>query len=157
MKLTYSRGFTLVELLIALTVLGTLLAIAWPSAQGTRARWAVRAAGDAFVARHSMARAIAVRYGRVAELHIDAAAGRVWAEVDTSATGSGVKDTVGPVLDLSDDFGVTTTSTGSVLCFDGRGMSTERAGCDADGVTLTFALQGHVDTVTTSAVGKVLR
>ncbi len=103
---------------------------------------------------HSLARSTALQYGRVAELHIDAAYARFWVEVDTNSTG--VSDTVGPLHDLGGGQ-LTMTSNRSLLCFDARGMATARDACDPGDATITFSLQGRGDTVTITALGKVLR
>ncbi len=152
-----TRGFTLVEAMIAVAVLGILLAIAWPAFRAAQARSAVRSAADVFVLRHSMARSAALRRGRVAELHIDAAGGRLWVEVDTAAIGAGVKDTVGRVVDVAQEFAVATTSTRSLLCFDARGLATQVAGCPPGDVKVVFKRGEYTDSVTTTVLGKVLR
>ncbi len=152
-----ARGLTLIEVLVALVVMGTAGAIAWPAFRSAQEQKAVRSAADEFVLRHSMARSIALRRGRLVELHIDAAAGRFWVEVDTSALRTGVRDTVGPVLDVTDELGVTVTSTRNLLCFDGRGLATLAAGCSPGDATVVFKRAGYVDSVTTTSLGKVLR
>lgn len=152
-----ARGFTLVEVMIAVAVLGILLAIAWPPFRAVQARSAVRSAADVFVLRHSMARSTALRRGRVAELHIDAAGGRLWVEVDTAAIGTGVKDTVGRVVDVALEFAVSATSTRNLLCFDARGLATQVSGCPPGDVKVVFERQGYTDSVTTTVLGKVLR
>lgn len=54
------RGFTLIELLIALTVLGTLLALGWTGLRTFREASALRAAARQVVAELSLARRLAV-------------------------------------------------------------------------------------------------
>jgi len=150
-----NRGFTLTELIVVLILAGVAMAIVSPSLGRAFRRTGVRAAVDEFASTHSLARAAAVRYGRVAELHIDAGNGRFWVEVDTSTAG-GVKDTVGVVKYVS-SHGVSVTSNRTILCFDGRGLPTTRGSCQAADATLVFSSGGRTDSVTVSALGRVFR
>ncbi len=95
-----------------------------------------------------------MRFGRLAELHVDASTVRFWVEVDTS--GAGVLDTVGLLHDLGGGR-LVMTSTADTLCFDARGMATGVGSCDGPSATITFALDASEDTVTITALGKVLR
>ena len=152
-------GFSLIELLIVLTMIGALAAIAIPPLARSGQASLPRLAADKFSASHALARATAIRSGVMAELHIDASYGRFWVEVDT--TGAGNRDTVGLVRDVASD-GVTLTSTRSLLCFDARGMPYTRktsagALCDAADATLSFTAGEHSRAVTITALGKVIR
>ena len=148
-----NKGFTLIEMLIVLTVLGVMVAVAMPSMVTAFRQRATRGAVDRLAMAHGLARATAVRFGRVAELHIDAANGRFWVEVDTS--GTGIRDTVGLMNDLAGQ--VTMSSNRSLLCFDSRGLVTTRGQCDPGNVTVQFSMQGRTDTFQTTVLGKVLR
>lgn len=154
-----ANGVTLMELLIVVVVLAAIGAIIGPGL----ARWyrtrAVAAERDQFVSTLRFTRSTAVRYGRMAELHIDASNNRYWIELDTSGTNQ--RDTIGSIRSMSN--AVTAfTSTRQLLCFDTRGLPTTQttsagASCDAADVTVIFTVQGEVDTVQTTALGKVLR
>ena len=146
-------GFTLIEMLIVLTVMGTLVAILLPSMVTAYRQRATRGAVDRLAMTHALTRATAIRSGRVAELHIDAANTRFWVEVDTS--GTGIRDTVGLMTDLAGQ--VTMTSTRSLLCFDSRGLTTTRNACEAGDALVEFSLEGRTDTLQTTVLGKVLR
>ncbi len=146
-------GFTLIEMLIVITVMGVLVAVVMPNMVTSFRQRATRGAVDRLAMTHGLARATAVRFGRVAELHIDAANGRFWVEVDTS--GTGIRDTIGVVNDLSGQ--VTMLSTRTLLCFDLRGLTTTRNACEAGDALVQFSLQGRTDTLQTSVLGKVLR
>ena len=151
-----TRGFTLLELLVVTILLGALTLTALPLIGPARGRAAVRHAVDEFRAVHSLTRATAIRYGRVARLHIDNAAGRFWVEVDTSLTNSGVMDTIGTVRDVSNNL-VTVTSTQDFLCFDGRGLATPVWDCPPGSAIVIFSRDKFADTVSVSVAGKVLR
>ncbi len=151
-----NTGFSLMELVIVVTLFAILLAIATPLLVDTLQAERVRSAVNRFVAAHSLARATAIRNGRTAELHIDASAARFWVEVDTSVAETGVMDTVRTVHDVSDG-GMVMTSTRSLLCFNGRGVATSVGACGAGDVLAVFTATGRVDTVSTSPLGKVVR
>ena len=148
-----NKGFTLIEMLIVLTVMGVILAVAMPSMVAAYRLRATRGAIDRLAMAHGLARATAVRFGRVAELHIDAANGRFWIEVDTS--GTGIRDTVGSMNDMAGQ--VTMTSNRTLLCFDLRGLTTTRGACEAGDALVTFFSRGRTDTLQTTVLGKVLR
>jgi prepilin-type N-terminal cleavage/methylation domain-containing protein len=150
-------GFTLTELLIVMVIIAVTLSVATLPVARYYRQEVVRGAADQFVSHHSLARHIALRYGRLSELHIDASGKRFWIEVDTTAT---LRDTIGVVKTIND---VTITTGGvSLLCFDARGLPstrTTRLGqvCQGPAATVTFALPAHTRTVTITALGKVLR
>ena len=150
-----NAGFTLLELLIVLTIVGTVVVVTGPSLfemlRGERTRSAV----SQFVGAHSLARATAIRYGRVAELHIDVANARFWVEVDTSLAG-GVMDTVRTVHNVGEG-GLVMASNRSLLCFDFRGLATTAGACEAGSALVVFSVAGLADTVTATVVGKILR
>ena len=149
-----NKGYTIVEIVVVMTLAGAALAIATPSLPSAYRRTAVRSAVDEYMSTHSLARAAAVRYGRTAELHVDSN-GRFWVEVDTSSTG-GVTDTVGVVKNLSDE-GVALTDYRSIVCFDSRGVPTTRGACEPMDATMIFSSKSLVDTVTVTVLGRVLR
>ncbi|HYT70068.1 MAG TPA: GspH/FimT family pseudopilin [Gemmatimonadales bacterium] len=150
----WERGFTMIELAIVLVIAGLIAGVAGPKLADGLRQQSVRAAADQFVLAHSLARSTALRYGRVAELRIDAAGTRFWVEVDTS--GTGVRDTVGFVRNPA-DAGVKMTSTRTLLCFDARGLATTGGACQPGDATVVFASSSRAATVRVTTLGKVLR
>ena len=153
-----SKGFTLIELLIVITIIGAMTAIALPKMVNMFQGRAVPNAADQFVATHTFAKATAIRLGRLAELHIDAANNRYWVEIDTSGTGNRMKP--GGYRYVTDNVGM--TSNRSLVCFDQRGLPTTRTttaglSCQAADLRAIFSLGSRTDTVQTTALGKVLR
>ena len=146
-------GFTLMEVLITLTAASILMSMASVSAAGLRHQSEVRGSSYRYVAKHSLARAVAVRMGRTAQLRTDQAGRRVWIEVQR--TGSTQRDTIGGVEYFDSRIGFSSSRT--VLCFDGRGLAKTGGGCGAPDVTVVFSLAGRADTVRTSAIGRVIR
>ena len=150
------NGYTLVELLTVIVIAGVAASIGMPLLTKSYPQRAVRLAGDQFVSAHALAKATAIRYGRLAELRIDAAGRRFWVEVDTSSTGVVQKDTIGPIRSVIDG-GLIMSSDRSLLCFDARGMPSLRTGCQAANTVVTFAMGSSARSVRTTALGKVLR
>ena len=148
-------GFTLIEAVLGLVVLGILLALAIPRIDNGLRRARLQSAGAELTTAHFLARTSAMRYGRPAELHIDAPNGRFWVQVDTSIAG-GTSDTVGAIHRMS-SAGITVTSTRAILCFDRRGLAYTAGTCEAPDATITFSLAGRTDTVRTTAIGKIVR
>jgi Tfp pilus assembly protein FimT len=149
-------GFTLLELAIGCAVVGLIGIIAVPRLLDSYRRQATIVAADRFVRAHELARATAVRYGRVAHLHIDPVGGRFWVDVDTS--GTSIRDTIGPIHYDLKDLNVQMTSADSLMCFDARGLpSTTASKCQAQNVMLVFSSSGRYDTVNITTLGKVLR
>jgi Tfp pilus assembly protein FimT len=150
------EGLTITELVLVIVFLAVLLAIAIPRIDTGLQRAHLQGAAAELTTAHFLARASAMRYGRPAELHIDAANGNFWVAVDTSLAGSGTKDTVGPVHRMA-AANVTMTSTRSILCFDRRGLAYTFGTCEAPNALITFSLSGRTDTVQTTAIGKIIR
>ena len=147
-------GFSLAEQLVTVTIIGLLAIIAAPSFSDALHSRAASAASDQFVMAHGLARSTALRYGRVSELHIDAPGTRFWIEIDTS--GLGERALVTHMRTVDGD-GLTMTSNRSLLCFDPHGLSSTTGNCEPGDATLIFTSADKVDTVRTTALGKVLR
>ena len=146
-------GFTLVELMYVVTIIALLAGLAFPRMGQTWDQFAVRGAADQFRSAHQKARTAAVRYGAVAELHIDASTEQFWVQIDTTVTGSGVMDTIGNVVDLSESK-VNLRATLSLICFDARGLVAAVAGCPSTGALVVGFFRGSsTDTLRVTASG----
>lgn len=156
MNIAYGRrsGFSLAEQLVVVTIMGLLAVMAAPSFYDAMHRRAASAASDQFVMAHGLARSTALRYGRVSQLHIDPATARFWIEVDTSGTGENALVTHTRTVA---DGGLTMTSNRALLCFDPHGLSSTNGNCEPGDALLVFTSADKVDTVRTTALGKVLR
>ena len=150
------RGFTIIDMIITTGLVGVVTAFGAPELQNALRRRTVQAAGDQFTTAHALARATAIRYGRVAQLHIDPAARRFWIEADTSADDIGQRATVWYERTLADP-GVQMSSDRTVLCFDARGLANDVAPCQAGDAEVVFNTIDVADTVRTTVLGKVLR
>ncbi len=152
-------GFSLIELLVVVALVGIMATVSMPST----ARWLQRQEADRaareFVLAHALARATAVRRGRLTEFHIDPSTVRFWIEVDTNAAAP--RDTVGVVRNLASRR-LFMTSNRTLLCFDARGLPTTRmtsAGlaCQTGDATVGFKAAGHLKTVQFTPLGRVDR
>ena len=150
------RGLTVIELLMVLSVIGIVAATGGPKVTAVMQRRTTASIADQFVLAHSLTKSTALRYGRVAQLHIDAPGKRFWIDVDTSANGLGQRATIADVRDVSAS-GVQITSTRTLLCFDARGIASTLGSCEQGDAQVVFADGLMRDTVTTTTLGKVLR
>ena len=146
----------MLDIMIVITFVSLLAGVTFPRIADVQSRFAVRGAVVAFMSAHSLARATAIREGRVAELHIDTANAQFWIEVDTTAAGTGTMDTIGIITEVGGQ-GVTLSSTQSLLCFEGRGMPSTASGCATSGAKIAFTYENVTDTIATTTLGKILR
>ena len=150
------RGFTLLEVIIVLAMLAVVAAMGAPRLSAALRRRTTQKAIDQFATAQSLARATAIRYGRVAQLHIDPSTTRFWVDVDTSATGAGQRATIWYVRNLA-QAGLVMTSNRSLLCFDPRGLPLVSGACESGDATVIFTALDRADTLRTAALGKILR
>ena len=156
MRMDQKTGFTIMEIVLVLTVGAIIASIAGPKlAVALQSRTSASAA-DQFVLTHSLARSTALRFGRVAQLHIDAPGRRIWVDVDTSANGVGQRATIANIRYL-DDIGLLMTSTRTLVCFDARGLASTSGSCQSGDAKVVFSDGSRADTVNTTILGKVLR
>lgn len=153
------HGFSLIEALIVVTLIGLLAALVFPTLSGARAKADLAAARDAFAATHALARQVAGQYGRLARIRIDPAANRFWVTVDTSTVPDRPAwDTIGPPVDVAARFGgVRLDSNRRTLCFDPNGLGTAALECELPNATVIFQRQQFADTVTISRLGRLLK
>ena len=150
------RGFTMIETIMVVAIVAVVAATGGPKLSEALQRRTSTSAGDQFVLTHSLSRSTAIRYGRVAQLHIDPAGRRFWVDVDTSAGGIGQRATIGYVRDMSGS-GLAMTSTRTLLCFDAQGLASTSGSCQPGNSEVIFSGGATADTIATTALGKVLR
>jgi prepilin-type N-terminal cleavage/methylation domain-containing protein len=149
-------GFTLLELVITMSLLAVVTAMGSTRLSGELRRRTTQIAIDQFATAHSLARSTAVRYGRIAQLHIDAPTRRFWVDVDTTGNGAGQRAIIWYVRDLTQP-GLVMTSNRSLLCFDARGMPSTNPPCESADAQIIFTAADKADTLTTATLGKILR
>jgi len=144
------RGFTFMELMVVLAMIGIMTAVAIPYLRSSTSKGAARGAADAVTALHARARMAAIQRGRSAKLVIPSGTNRVLV-VANKVTTSGV-DTLGKVLDLAGQFGVTITSTSDSIPFSPRGI-----GNLGSSITIIISKSGFSDTLRISRGGRLSR
>jgi prepilin-type N-terminal cleavage/methylation domain-containing protein len=153
---TRQRGFTMIETIMVLAIVAVVAATGGPKLSAALQRRTSTSAADQFVLTHSLARSTAVRFARIAQLHIDGAGSQFWVDVDTSANGIGQRATIAYVRDVSAS-GLTMSSNRTLLCFDARGIASTSGSCEPGDAEVIFSDGATADTVVTTALGKVLR
>jgi prepilin-type N-terminal cleavage/methylation domain-containing protein len=115
-----AAGFTLVEFIIVVVILGVISTMAYPLIAGARASASLRAARVQFASSLATARAAAVRWGRPAQLK--RTGNSIQVRADTS--GTGVFVALSPPVALDTQFGVTLSATVDSIVFGPRGLAT---------------------------------
>lgn len=112
-----TAGFSLVEMLVVISMIGIMALIGWPKMARLLNRSQVKAARSEVVNKFNQTRMQAVQTGRIMRFRVQGDA--IWAE----RFGDGV--VVGGVQDLNAKFGVTTSSTPSPIsiAIDPRGVT----------------------------------
>jgi type IV fimbrial biogenesis protein FimT len=113
------RGFTLAEMMIVISVMSLMLAIAGPKLNRTMLQANVRSASVELQARLALARQVAIRRGSGAVLHVSA--NKAWVDVDQNGGPVILRDT----LFLADKYGVALSYSGAdSVRYDARGYAT---------------------------------
>ncbi len=144
------RGFTLIEMVMVMTMIGILLAVAIPFIGSSTNKGNVRGALDAVSTMHAIAKQSAIQRGRQSMLVMGTSNGNAWV-VSRNAAGTGW-DTLGKVEELDDRFGVSLSATRDTLTFTPRGIGTELSGS-----TIVVSKGDFADTITISAAGRLIR
>ncbi len=149
-------GFTLIEMMIVVIVMGAIAVLGFPRIRGALDKTNVRSArvflGTAVVT----ARAAAVQRGCRAVVHFTSgSSGTVWVTAcPRQMAGAGSVDTVGGVERLAARYGVTLTASRDSIQYDPRGLS-------MDNVTTTLKVTGATaagqDSILINTIGKVVR
>lgn len=149
-----TAGFTLLEIIIAIVLMGMVYAMAVPAIGRARIAAAVHNSRHVVVSSISLARATAMRFGRPTVLRLDASEDRLWIEADTSVSGGAV-DTIG-FYSFAGDLATDLQSNRSGLCFNGRGIGTTGTACPQAGALIVLSLGSEADSVWVTALGRVL-
>jgi prepilin-type N-terminal cleavage/methylation domain-containing protein len=143
------QGFTVVEMLIVVTVSVILVMIGVNSMSAFRGRTAVRQARNAFLSLHARARAQAVEFGQNTMLNVDTGGDSVWiSRNDTTLT----------LVRFRADLGVDIDGSGvHTLCMSSRGFAD--ASCNSFGetaLTVRFIQARDSMTISVLPLGQVL-
>ena len=145
-------GFTTIEMLIVVALIGIIVLIGFPKIRGTLDQTNVRSARDAVSTLAVMARQAAIQRGCTGVLHFASATNTVW--VTTSCPTK--VDTVSGVQDLNARFKVTLSASRDSVRYDPRGLSMDAVSTNTV-VRLTGGIASHQDSVMINPIGKVVR
>ncbi|UCF41279.1 MAG: prepilin-type N-terminal cleavage/methylation domain-containing protein [Gemmatimonadota bacterium] len=140
-------GFTLVESIVAIVIIGVLLAVGMPRMKDWLLREDVRAARRQVTTHLARGRATAVYRGCTAVLHLDGGTDRVWI-TSCAIQGPGV-DTVGTIDDFWSHFGVTFTSDGDSVLFTPQGVALA-----TNSISMVFTKAGYTRDLLITPVGR---
>ena len=143
------RGFTLIEMLMVIVIIGAVGVIMFPRLSGELNRQNVRSARQAITALHARARASAIQRARATSLIRDGNEIRI----ESRHPVTGAVDTIGTPLDVSTSHGgVAMTWTRDVLTFDPRGI-----GIEGTSTRIIVSRPNFADTLVISAVGSIVQ
>jgi prepilin-type N-terminal cleavage/methylation domain-containing protein len=148
---TRTNGFTIIELMIVVTILGTLALIGLPRMRDGMTRSNVRGGRTTLINLLSKARTAATQTNRVTLLKIQGNNAFVRARPRLVAAAGSDADTLGAVQPLGDLYGVTVTAAIDSVRFDPRGLGTGFG----TGTTFLVSLNGKTETITVDGLGRV--
>lgn len=151
-----ARGFTLIEMLLVLTLATILLGIAIPALISTKDSVAVNNGRARVSSAVSVARAASSRYGRTSYLVFDVAADEIRVAADTTADGRQPPVTLHR-LDLWGELRLNLRASEPLLCLDPRGLAVVSGPCPGTGAVVYLDRNAYTDSVVVSSTGRVTR
>ena len=140
-------GLTLIELLVAVAIVGIVSALAIPGFKRSMATESIRGARRSVTAHLGRARGAAANRGCRSVLHMTGGANaRLWI-TSCSLTGAGL-DTVGQPERLGDRFGVAVSTSGDSVVFGPNGI-----GASPGWILMKFGKAGYADSLVISPIG----
>lgn len=147
------RGFSLVEMLIVVVMIGIMLTIGFPKLRAGMVNNNVRAARTALINVIAGARSAASQTNRLTWMKVEGNRAVVLARPRLDGTGGSTgADTIGPVHNLGQVYGVTITPTLDSVRFNSTLTSLGLAG-----KTFTITRSGRVETVAVDGQGRILK
>jgi prepilin-type N-terminal cleavage/methylation domain-containing protein len=147
-----SKGFTVIEMLLVITILGIVTLIGLPRMSAGRSSASVRGARTTLVNMLARTRIAAMETSRITLLKIDGNNAVILMR-PRLLPGAGNADTLGAVAPLGDSYGVSVTATIDSVRFDPRGLATGFG----TGTTFLLARNGFTETVRVDGLGRVTK
>ena len=149
-RATSRAGFSLIETMVVLVIMGIAMAISLPKFAAMRDRMSVRSAKQQFASYLATARAAAIRQGQSGQFHANN--NTIWSNVN-QPDGSNIN--VSRAVSLKTARGVTVTLNGSApsqdsIQFDSRGLS-----ITGGAHTYLFTRNGFKDSICVSRLGLI--
>lgn len=144
-----NRGFTIVELIIVLSMAAILVSIAIRSFNGVADKLATNGARQTLLAMNARARIQAVEFGTTVYLNVDPVGDSVWI-----TKGNEVLDRI----DFNREFSVDLHTTGEVpfkVCMTPRGFASDRCNTYSYPMIIDFELSDEVSSVELFTLGKM--
>lgn len=152
MRRMRESGFTLVEALVVIVVVGLVVATGFPLAQRAVVRSNVRGARSHAVSLFTTARASAQETGRTVTYSFTGNVALITATPRLIAAGGTVDTIRGTPINFRGTYGVTVSGTPSTtMTVDSRGLLSSSA------TTIVFTRAGVADSMTISDLGRVTR
>ncbi len=142
------RGLTVAELIIALVLIGALVAITVPRIGQAMTKQGMRSARNAVIGMVAKSKASAVQRGTATSLQLSG--GDLVIRSRHPVTGA--VDTVGHVENMYQRFGAYVSASSDSLVFDPRGI-----GATTGSTTIIVTRGSYADTILISRAGRVLR
>lgn len=117
------KGFTLVETMIVVVIIGAMLLIAWPKVASGLAKNNLRSSRTTLANMFARARTVATQTNRRTSINFNGNNVVVTASPRTLA-GAGTVDSMGGVAKLYELYGVTLTAPVTSVAYDPRGFAT---------------------------------
>jgi len=143
------RGFSLIEIMTVVIMAGALMLVGFPRLNQAFVSASVNGGSGAVASTFARARAVAVETGRTSRLRLSGNSIYVTASPRLNP-GAGTMDTVGPIQNLNEQYGVSVTVTDTTLGFDPRGF-----GLNTSTVSAVVSKSTTIDTLRISAFGRV--
>jgi prepilin-type N-terminal cleavage/methylation domain-containing protein len=147
-------GFTLIEALIVVVVLGLIMVIGYPKVGAAMAKTDLRSARTTVINLVATARAASVQTNRRTWIKFEGNKAYVLARPrQTVGGGAGIEppDTIGTVQNLSAQYKVSVAPVLDSIQFDPRGFGVSLAD------TITLSRNSHTETVTLDGLGRVIK
>jgi prepilin-type N-terminal cleavage/methylation domain-containing protein len=143
------NGFTLVEMMIVVALIGVITLIGWPKVSGSLAKTNLRSSRTTLANMFAKARAFSMQSNRRTWINFNGSNVVITASPRTLA-GTGTVDSIGAVQKLSELYGVTLTAPVTSVAYDPRGF-----GSLGTAQKFMVARNSKQDSVTVDGLGRV--